>query len=53
MLAVDEMILQIYQTLKSKQLLDETYIIFTSDNGYHIGSTNFSSNTYLIFFQTK
>ncbi|XP_029049043.2 N-acetylglucosamine-6-sulfatase-like [Osmia bicornis bicornis] len=37
LLAVDELITNIYQTLKSQNLLNNTYMIFTSDNGYHIG----------------
>lgn len=37
LLAVDEMIANIVQALKDKQLYNDTYIIFTSDNGYHIG----------------
>ncbi|XP_051174847.1 N-acetylglucosamine-6-sulfatase-like [Leptopilina boulardi] len=37
LLAVDEMISSVYQTLQRKSLLDNTYIIFTSDNGYHVG----------------
>lgn len=37
LLAVDDMIANIVQTLKDKHLYDNTYIIFTSDNGYHIG----------------
>lgn len=37
LLAVDEMIANIVHTLKDKHLYNDTYIIFTSDNGYHIG----------------
>lgn len=35
--AVDEMIASIVETLKSSGQLDNTYIFFTSDNGYHMG----------------
>jgi arylsulfatase A-like enzyme len=35
--AVDEMVEQIVQLLEERDLLDNTYIIYTSDNGYHIG----------------
>jgi len=35
--AVDEMVTKVYQALKDNNFLDTTYIIFTSDNGYHIG----------------
>nr|XP_033322667.1 N-acetylglucosamine-6-sulfatase-like [Megalopta genalis]XP_033322668.1 N-acetylglucosamine-6-sulfatase-like [Megalopta genalis] len=37
LLALDDLVTNVYQTLKSEGLLDDTYIIFTSDNGYHIG----------------
>lgn len=37
LLAVDEMIANIVHALKDKNLYSDTYIIFTSDNGYHIG----------------
>ncbi|KAL5277836.1 GNS family protein [Megaselia abdita] len=37
LLAVDEMIGNLVKTLKSIDELDNTYILFTSDNGYHIG----------------
>lgn len=37
LLAVDEMIAAIIQTLDDQRQLDNTYIIYTSDNGYHMG----------------
>ena len=37
LLAVDEMVANVHQSLKLNNLLNDTYIIFTSDNGYHIG----------------
>ncbi|XP_022109102.1 N-acetylglucosamine-6-sulfatase-like isoform X2 [Acanthaster planci] len=37
LLSVDDMVKNIVDTLDSKKLLDSTYIIFTSDNGYHLG----------------
>src|SRR5215212_1921814 len=37
MLAVDEMIGKLVDTLKHSGELDNTYIFFTSDNGYHMG----------------
>ncbi|CAG5022847.1 unnamed protein product [Parnassius apollo] len=37
LLAVDEMVADVVEALDSNSLLDNTYIIFTSDNGYHIG----------------
>ncbi|XP_011500342.1 PREDICTED: N-acetylglucosamine-6-sulfatase-like, partial [Ceratosolen solmsi marchali] len=37
LLAVDELVESVYMQLKSQDLLDNTYIIFTSDNGFHVG----------------
>jgi len=37
LLAVDELIAALVDTLRTTGLLDRTYIIFTSDNGYHMG----------------
>jgi N-acetylglucosamine-6-sulfatase len=37
MLAVDEMIGQLVDTLKDSGELDNTYLVFTSDNGFHLG----------------
>jgi len=42
MMAVDEMVQEIVQTLEQNGQLDNTYIIFTSDNGFHLGEHNFS-----------
>lgn len=36
--AVDEGIASIVKTLKDSRQLDNTYIFFTSDNGYHLGN---------------
>jgi N-acetylglucosamine-6-sulfatase len=35
--SVDELVDQVVKRLEKYNLLDNTYIIFTSDNGYHIG----------------
>lgn len=35
--AVDESLLSLYNTLKTTNQLDNTYIFFTSDNGFHLG----------------
>lgn len=35
--AVDEAVRTIYTTIKNAGRLDDTYLIFTSDNGYHLG----------------
>lgn len=37
LLAVDEMVGSILDILEERNILDNTYIIFTSDNGYHLG----------------
>lgn len=37
LLSVDEMIARLVKTLKSEGKLDNTYLVFTSDNGYHEG----------------
>ncbi|KAJ8939339.1 hypothetical protein NQ318_005700 [Aromia moschata] len=37
LLAVDEMVERIVKKLEDLEILDETYIIFSSDNGFHIG----------------
>jgi N-acetylglucosamine-6-sulfatase len=37
MLAVDEMIADVFKALKESGRLDNSYIIFTSDNGFHLG----------------
>lgn len=34
--SVDEMIEQLIKTLEAKNLLDDTYIFYTTDNGYHL-----------------
>lgn len=35
--AVDEMVREVVQTLKETNQLHNTYIVFTSDNGFHLG----------------
>ena len=35
--AVDEMVANLVDTLKAQGRMSNTYIVFTSDNGYHIG----------------
>ncbi|CAH2052219.1 unnamed protein product, partial [Iphiclides podalirius] len=37
LLAVDEMVADVVEALDRSSLLDNTYLIYTSDNGYHIG----------------
>lgn len=37
LLSVDDMVEEIVLQLNKQNLIDETYIVFTSDNGYHLG----------------
>ncbi|CAL1298874.1 unnamed protein product [Larinioides sclopetarius] len=37
LLSVDEMVYEVYVNLKKRKLLENTYIFFTSDNGFHLG----------------
>ncbi|XP_059050629.1 N-acetylglucosamine-6-sulfatase-like [Achroia grisella] len=37
LLAVDEMVADVVQSLEINEFMEDTYIIYTSDNGYHIG----------------
>ena len=39
--AVDELVAQVIQTLDDQGVLDNTYVVFTSDNGYHMGQHRF------------
>ena len=41
--AVDELVEKLVQTLESNGELDNTYIFFTSDNGFHLGEHGLSS----------
>ncbi|XP_070491658.1 N-acetylglucosamine-6-sulfatase-like isoform X1 [Chironomus tepperi] len=38
LLSVDDMVGDIINQLEEQSLIDNTYIIFTSDNGYHLGN---------------
>jgi arylsulfatase A-like enzyme len=42
MLAVDEMVASLIEELEATGELDNTYIFFTSDNGYHLGEHRIS-----------
>lgn len=37
LLAVDEMVADVVMSLDRTGFLDDTYLIYTSDNGYHVG----------------
>lgn len=39
--AVDELVAQVVATLEDRALLDNTYVVFASDNGYHMGQHRF------------
>lgn len=43
LLAVDEMVEEIFLQLKKINVLDRTYVMFTSDNGFHIGKNKICS----------
>ena len=36
-MSVDDLVADVYDALKSSKKLDNSYIIFTSDHGYHTG----------------
>lgn len=38
LLSVDDLVEEIVEQLEEQNLLEETFIIFTSDNGYHMGN---------------
>ncbi|KAI0018990.1 arylsulfatase [Xylariomycetidae sp. FL0641] len=38
LIAVDEFVSDVLQTLEDQGILDNTYIIYTADNGYHLGN---------------
>nr|XP_013189649.1 unnamed protein product [Amyelois transitella] len=37
LLSVDEMVADVVQALYDQDLMENTYVIYTSDNGYHVG----------------
>jgi N-acetylglucosamine-6-sulfatase len=47
--AVDTMIANIESTLKARGLADNTYIVFSSDNGYHMGEHRLTSGKMTAF----
>ena len=44
--SVDELIANLVATLDSTQQLENTYILFTSDNGFHLGQHRFHQGKY-------
>jgi len=51
LLAVDEMVLEIFEVLEQAGQLENTYIIFTSDNGFHMGEHSFSGGKGLPYIE--
>ena len=49
MQAVDEMVAELVQLLDETGQLDNTYIFFTSDNGFHMGEHNLPSGKMLAY----
>jgi arylsulfatase A-like enzyme len=47
LLSVDEAVGELIQTLRSEGVLDDTYIIFSSDNGFFRGEHRIASGKYL------
>lgn len=43
LLAVDEMVAGLIDTLRRAGVLDRTYVLFTSDNGFHLGEHRLAS----------
>ncbi|KAG1664598.1 N-acetylglucosamine-6-sulfatase [Nymphon striatum] len=44
LLSVDDLVHKVYKKLEEKQMLDNTYIIFSSDNGFHLGQFSLPSD---------
>jgi N-acetylglucosamine-6-sulfatase len=38
MISVDDLVQELFQTLEQLRILDQTYVLFTSDNGFRMGS---------------
>ncbi len=49
LLSVDEAVDRIVQALDAKGILDDTYIIFSSDNGYFFGEHRIAGGKYLAY----
>lgn len=47
LLAVDEMVADVMAALEKKNSMKDTYVIYTSDNGYHVGELE-QIHTYLL-----
>ncbi len=49
MLSVDDMVKNIVTTLDENKVLDETFIIFSSDNGFHLGKNNYKMMNIILY----
>lgn len=49
LLAVDEMVEAVVRKLEKIGVIDDTYILFLSDNGYHIGKNKLLQQCFLKF----
>jgi arylsulfatase A-like enzyme len=49
MLAVDEMVGRLVQTLEESDELENTFIVFTSDNGFHLGQHRLTSGKWTAY----
>jgi N-acetylglucosamine-6-sulfatase len=49
MLAVDDMIGQLVDALRESGELDNTYLVFTSDNGFHLGTHRLTSGKWTAY----
>lgn len=47
--AVDELVLNIIRTLRRTGLINNTYVVFTSDNGFHMGQHRFLAGKYTAY----
>lgn len=47
LMSVDEMVADVVGALETNALLENTYLIYTSDNGYHMGKIFFYEFSFL------
>ncbi|XP_013167378.1 PREDICTED: N-acetylglucosamine-6-sulfatase-like [Papilio xuthus] len=48
LLSVDELVSDVIEALDTNSLLEHTYVIYTSDNGYHMGMDNINTIILLV-----
>jgi N-acetylglucosamine-6-sulfatase len=49
LLAVDDLVEKVVSTLRSEGILDDTYIVFTSDNGYSMGEHRWGASKKVVY----